>query len=73
MLLIPNPTQDFGCIRKIFLQTRFILPIRGLSGWTKVVTVRKATVADVAAITEIYNEAILNTTATFDTQRKNLS
>jgi phosphinothricin acetyltransferase len=39
----------------------------------KVVTERKATVADVAAITEIYNEAILNTTATFDTQPKTLA
>jgi len=32
------------------------------------VTVRPAAAADVAAITEIYNEAILTTTATFDTE-----
>ncbi len=33
-------------------------------------TIRKATTTDLAAITEIYNEAVLNTTATFDTQPK---
>lgn len=32
--------------------------------------VREATIDDLAAITEIYNEAILNTVATFDTQPK---
>ncbi len=37
------------------------------------ITIRKATVEDVTAITEIYNEAILNTTATFDTQPKNIA
>jgi len=34
------------------------------------ITVRPATADDVAAITEIYNEAILTTTATFDTEPK---
>ena len=34
------------------------------------VTIRKATLNDIKAITEIYNEAILNTTATFDTDIK---
>ena len=32
--------------------------------------IRKAELADLASITEIYNEAILNTTATFDTEIK---
>jgi len=35
-------------------------------------TIRQATLEDLAAITEIYNEAILNTVATFDTQPKTL-
>ena len=35
-------------------------------------TLRKATIKDLEGITEIYNEAILNTTATFDTQPKTL-
>ena len=34
------------------------------------VSVRTATVADVPAITEIYNEAILTTDATFDSETK---
>jgi L-amino acid N-acyltransferase len=34
------------------------------------VKIRPATVEDVPRITEIYNEAILNTTATFDTEPK---
>jgi len=33
-------------------------------------TIRKATLADLAAITGIYNEAILKTVATFDTEPK---
>ena len=33
-------------------------------------TIRKATVADLPAITEIYNEAIIKTAATFDTEPK---
>jgi phosphinothricin acetyltransferase len=33
-------------------------------------TLRKATIQDLAAITEIYNQAIQKTTATFDTQPK---
>jgi len=33
-------------------------------------TIRRATVDDAAAITDIYNEAILTTTATFDTETK---
>lgn len=36
------------------------------------VTVRKAELADAAAIAEIYNEAILTTTATFDTEPKSI-
>jgi len=35
-------------------------------------TLRKAAIEDLVEITEIYNEAILNTTATFDTQPKTL-
>ncbi|MDD5191227.1 MAG: GNAT family N-acetyltransferase [Dehalococcoidales bacterium] len=35
--------------------------------------IRKALPEDIAGITEIYNEAILNTDATFDTQPKTLS
>ncbi len=35
-------------------------------------TIRKATLADLEAITEIYNDAILNTVATFDTETKTL-
>lgn len=35
-------------------------------------TIRKATSVDVPAITAIYNEAILNTTATFDTEIKSI-
>jgi L-amino acid N-acyltransferase YncA len=34
--------------------------------------IRKATSADIKAITDIYNEAILNTVATFDTTPKTL-
>ena len=33
-------------------------------------TIRRATLTDLKAITEIYNEAILTTSATFDTQPK---
>lgn len=36
------------------------------------VVFRKATIEDLEAITDIYNDAILNTTATFDTQPKTL-
>lgn len=36
------------------------------------VTIRPATIADVSRITEIYNEAIKNTTATFDTETKTI-
>jgi len=35
-------------------------------------TIRQATLKDLGAITEIYNEAIRNTAATFDTQPKTL-
>jgi phosphinothricin acetyltransferase len=35
-------------------------------------TIRRATTADLAAITEIYNHVVINTTATFDTQTKTL-
>jgi L-amino acid N-acyltransferase YncA len=34
------------------------------------ITIRKAALADLGAITEIYNEAILKTIATFDTEPK---
>ena len=37
---------------------------------TDQLTIRRATVEDAAAIAHIYNEAILNTTATFDTEPK---
>jgi phosphinothricin acetyltransferase len=36
------------------------------------VIIRKATITDLEAITEIYNDAIINTIATFDTQPKTL-
>lgn len=36
------------------------------------VTIRRAELADAAAIAEIYNEAILTTTATFDTEPKSV-
>jgi phosphinothricin acetyltransferase len=36
------------------------------------IIIRKATTDDLVAITEIYNQAILTTTATFDTEPKNL-
>ena len=36
------------------------------------IIIRKATLDDLAAITEIYNQAILKTTATFDTEPKSL-
>ena len=38
----------------------------------KVMTVRRATINDLAAITEIYNDAILTTVATFDTTPKSI-
>lgn len=34
--------------------------------------IRPATEKDIAAITDIYNDAILNTTATFDTEQKTI-
>jgi len=37
------------------------------------VTIRRAIPEDVASITEIYNEAILTTTATFDTEQKTIA
>lgn len=37
------------------------------------VSIRTATPGDVAAITDIYNEAILNTVATFDTETKSVA
>jgi phosphinothricin acetyltransferase len=37
------------------------------------ITIRRAELADAAAIAEIYNEAILNTTATFDTEPKSVA
>jgi phosphinothricin acetyltransferase len=37
------------------------------------VRIRRAEIADVPAITEIYNEAILTTTATFDTEPKTVA
>jgi L-amino acid N-acyltransferase len=35
--------------------------------------IRKAEIKDLAAITDIYNEAVRNTTATFDTQEKTVT
>jgi L-amino acid N-acyltransferase len=35
-------------------------------------TIRKAVLADIPSITEIYNEAVLTTTATFDTEPKSI-
>ena len=37
---------------------------------SKMATIRHATIGDLGDITEIYNHAILNTTATFDTEPK---
>ena len=37
------------------------------------VVIRKASAADVPAITEIYNDSIVNLTATFDTQPKTIA
>lgn len=37
------------------------------------ITIRRAEMTDLEAVTEIYNEAILTTTATFDTEIKSLS
>jgi L-amino acid N-acyltransferase len=39
---------------------------------SKPVTIRPAELADAAAIAEIYNEAVLTTTATFDTEPKSV-
>jgi phosphinothricin acetyltransferase len=39
----------------------------------KTIIIRKATISDLDAIREIYNEAILTTTATFDTEPKSVS
>jgi len=38
--------------------------------WLEQVHVRAATIHDLPGITEIYNDAVLNTTATFDTEQK---
>jgi phosphinothricin acetyltransferase len=46
--------------------------IRDNKNLTNMIIVRKATLNDLPAITEIYNQAILATTATFDTEPKNL-
>jgi phosphinothricin acetyltransferase len=43
-----------------------------MSGEQNMLTIRQATLADLGAITEIYNEAILKTAATFDTEPKTL-
>jgi L-amino acid N-acyltransferase YncA len=40
---------------------------------TKSITIRRAELVDMEAITEIYNEAILTTTATFDTEPKDVA
>jgi L-amino acid N-acyltransferase YncA len=45
---------------------------RNLTVTNMSITIRKATLKDLAAITEIYNEAILNTVATFDTEPKTI-
>ena len=36
------------------------------------INIRTATINDINSITEIYNEAVLNTTATFDTETKSV-
>src|SRR5512136_2869705 len=36
------------------------------------ITIRQATLSDLKSITDIYNEAVLNTVATFDTNPKTL-
>ena len=43
-----------------------------IAGSDNVLTIRQATLGDLGAITEIYNEAILKTVATFDTEPKTL-
>ena len=45
---------------------------RSLWGVTNTLTVRQATLEDLNDITEIYNEAILKTVATFDTEPKTI-
>jgi L-amino acid N-acyltransferase YncA len=37
------------------------------------ITIRRAALADVPAIADIYNEAVLTTTATFDTEPKSVT
>ena len=58
-------------------KTEFILKITQLAkehyNLKRLVVTRKAELSDVDAITEIYNEAILNTTATFDTEPKTIT
>jgi phosphinothricin acetyltransferase len=44
-----------------------------MSNLNKSIIIRKAELSDMDAITEIYNEAILTTTATFDTEPKSIS
>jgi len=41
-----------------------------MSGEMRMLTIRRATLPDLEAITEIYNQAILHTVATFDTETK---
>src|SRR5262245_51145559 len=45
-------------------------PMRGTNPGTSNVEIRRAALSDLGAITDIYNEAILTTTATFDTEPK---
>ena len=46
--------------------------LREIAGSTNMLTIRQAALEDLGAITEIYNDAILKTVATFDTKLKAL-
>jgi len=63
----PSPTRRTPCPIKLTLPNHALprtaaMPMRKNTS----VTIRPATLADVPAITDIYNEAILTTTASFD-------
>jgi L-amino acid N-acyltransferase len=50
--------------------SRQLILVVGLLMMESEIVIRRAEMADLEAITEIYNEAILTTTATFDTETK---
>jgi len=50
-----------------------VLKENDLNSTSAAVTIRRAELGDVEPITEIYNEAILTTTATFDTEPKGVA